>query len=124
MTPQDLDALEKLADEATPGPWIEDKGGNLRTYGISFKNDGGYRVPIINWHGVSRPASADGAANAAFIAAANPATIKALIAELKAAHDMARDMAIFRPGEATPDAATRMRSSARAFFARNGKGEG
>jgi hypothetical protein len=63
----DLDALEKLADEATPGPWAVREG----TYAV-------HQPEYECWIPADR-------LDAAFIAAANPVAIKALIAELKEA---------------------------------------
>lgn len=78
MTDIDLDKLEALADTATHGPWTYE--------GVGFTDDGGqYRevtspAEIIfgEWSGPSEE-------NAAFIAAANPATIKSLIASAREA---------------------------------------
>lgn len=94
MTAPDLDALEKLADEATPGPWIaadwdDDFGENLFTVEASEPEvlregqssiwpDGIRRMRVAETIEGQRPAE-----DAAFIAAANPATVKALIAELR-----------------------------------------
>lgn len=87
----DLDALEKLADAATPGPWISETGTDTVWIGPSkakaakvarivcpIEIGPGYRTEYVDQQ----------TANAAFIAAANPATIKALIAELKEAREL------------------------------------
>lgn len=101
----DLDALEKLADEATPGPWFagplrpesEYAGASIsvgpfdlaETYGRREDYspeafDSHYEETILEcWDD-----NHDAIANAAFIAAANPATIKAVIAELREARGL------------------------------------
>lgn len=121
----DLDALEKLADEATPGPWkavgtiyehmnCEVRGG---------KKGEGQAVAQV-WDGPH--AFKDGQ----WIAAANPATIKALIAELKAALTMAHTInRVLSPqADRTFDLLISQSQWAVdtccAFLARNGKGEG
>lgn len=75
----DLDALERLAMLATPGPWTDEteKG---ETYPHCVTADGYY---IASAHAAC-PRSEDGAENAAFIAAANPSVVLALIAEVRA----------------------------------------
>lgn len=94
----DLDALEKLADQATPGPWAVREG----TYAV-------HQPEYECWI----PADCR---DAAFIAAANPATIKALIAELKEARGLLK--------EALDDfISDEMEQAIRAFLARNGKAD-
>lgn len=69
MTDAELDELEKLAEEATAGPWQR-----VTPYGIGVKSDG--PIPfVVAWSKKEN--------DAAFIAAANPATILALIHELR-----------------------------------------
>lgn len=104
----DLDALEQLADEATPGPWF---AGPLRpenecagpsvsvgpfdlaeTYGgredySPEAFDSHYEETILECWGDNH----DATSNAAFITALNPATIKALIAELKEARGLLKE---------------------------------
>ena len=116
----DLDALEKLADEATPGPWkavgtiyehmnCEVRGG---------KKGEGQAIAQV-WDGPH--AFKDGQ----WIAAANPATIKSLIAELKEARKLLtridRVYADIQDGNGNHPTELR---KVRAFLARNGKGEG
>jgi hypothetical protein len=121
MTAPDLDALEKLADEATPGPWewvFDDLKSSITSgYVIS---DFGYDGMWIN------PKES----NAAFIAAANPATIKALIAELREARaalePFAAHFVIYQadtPPMTVIPLTTEYRHIRRAFLARNGTGE-
>lgn len=113
----DLDALEKLADEATPGPWkavgtiyehmnCEVRGG---------KKGEGQAIAQV-WDGPH--AFKDGQ----WIAAANPATIKALIAELTEARGLLESAKFgsFGASASGGDLAKKIR----AFLARNGKGEG
>lgn len=111
----DLDALEKLADRCSFGdPWYTEE--NL----LGRQNFGQF-LPQ----------------DRAFIAAANPATIKALIAELKEARGMLEEVADELKSEIEarydgmlPQLEARYSrdlstvNTARAFLARNGKGEG
>jgi len=91
----DLDALEKLADRCSFGdPWYTEE--NL----LGRQNFGQF-LPQ----------------DRAFIAAANPATIKALIAELKEAREHLARCVELVPEPGAIEAAD-------AFLARNGKGEG
>ena len=99
MTAPDLDALEKLADRCSFGdPWYTEE--NL----LGRQNFGQF-LPQ----------------DRAFIAAANPATIKAMIAELKEARgllseilDSDKDWLVLAPDQS---------ARVSAFLARNGKGE-
>lgn len=71
MTDAELDELETLAEEATPGPWQR-----FTPYGIGVESGSG-PVPFkVAWGAQEN--------DAAFIVAANPATILALIHELRA----------------------------------------
>jgi len=117
----DLDALEKLADEATPGPWIADIT-SARSYASVRRASGPPtrtgRAAIVRLQTALNSQRAEEAkADAAFIAAANPATIKALIAELKEARGLLKRWRSDLPTEALEDITD-------AFLARNGKGEG
>lgn len=70
MTDAELDALEVLAIEATPGPWQR-----VTPYGIGIESGNG-PVPFkVAWGAQEN--------DAAFIAAANPATVTALIHEMR-----------------------------------------
>jgi len=132
----DLDALEKLADEATPGPWNYE--------GTGYTDDGAqYREVTSSAEVIFGEWGVPSEENAAFIAAANPATIKALIAELKEARGL---LAILDDHLGDDDGMWSDDSSIstewigsngirrtltfgqfrriRAFLARNGKGEG
>lgn len=79
----DLDELDRLAEAATPGPWF--KESVLRTFpdGI-FDEKGRLLVAIECCASMSIP---EATANQAFIAAANPQIIKALIARVRAAEE-------------------------------------
>jgi len=105
MTQPDLDALEKLADEAA----------------VSWPAEAWYRDYEIRWGQYGSIDSED----AAFMQAASPATIKALIAELKEAHKLLaridRVYADLQDGNGNHPTELR---KVRAFLARNGKGEG
>lgn len=90
----DLDALEKLADRCSFGdPWYTEE--NL----LGRQNFGQF-LPQ----------------DRAFIAAANPATIKALIAELRDARSTVEELLYAHTDKSI--------AMGRAFLARNGKGEG
>jgi hypothetical protein len=54
----------------TAGEWLCDRSTDGRAYGVSAKNAHGYRVPVVNWRGLSKPASPEGQANARLIASA------------------------------------------------------
>ena len=94
MTDAELNALEAAAKAATPGPWVRD--GSLSIYGphLQQSQHSNGRIFIANVSaGRNRddPAfgddgssiTGDGHADAAYIAAANPAAILDLIAELR-----------------------------------------
>lgn len=97
----DLDALEKLADEATPGPWFQSgppwfSAGSVVISGSPDPHAGTILLDTAEtWEmqrsddGLDADHERDPDNDAAFIAAADPATIKALIAELKEARTMA-----------------------------------
>jgi hypothetical protein len=70
-----LDELERLAKAATPGPWCD------RGFGSIQPESGGSLVAVTVTKGGCLP---DYVENSAFIAAANPAAILALIAEVRA----------------------------------------
>ena len=138
----DLDALEKLADEATPGPWgaadwDDDFGDNLFTVEASEPEVLHEGQSSIWPYGIRRMRVAETiegqrpTEDAAFIAAANPATIKALIAELKEARRLLADLMVwfgkypeFKPNPDYMSGVTEDIAKTRAFLARNGKGEG
>lgn len=130
----DLDALEKLADGATPGPWITETGTETVWVGPSKASAAKVAriiCPVDVGPGYITEYVEQQTANAAFIAAANPATIKALIAELKEARAvidrLASSEAFDVPQAVNGPLAAEMRARmdyARAFLARNGKGEG
>ena len=126
----DLDALEKLADEATPGEW---EPVSLSGYGSPFSIRMAYHSDNPNasktHYGIQ---SVRTRGDAHFIAAANPATIKALIAELREARGLLKPFAVYYEindlDERLADDAIEVPVGdlrlARAFLARNGKGEG
>jgi hypothetical protein len=90
----DLDALEKLADRCSFGdPWYTEE--NL----LGRQNFGQFLLQ-----------------DRAFIAAANPATIKALVAELRDARSTIEELLYAHTDKSI--------AMAEAFLARNGKGEG
>lgn len=72
----DLDALEALAGAATPGPWI---ATHWTCHAATTIKSADGEVVIAETTGFGRHSS-ECAIEAAFIAAANPATVLALIA--------------------------------------------
>lgn len=83
----DWSELKRLAEAATPGPWAYEAHGDTGEYGVGFLLDeddqpAEGRQESGEMLVVERVApEVSGATNAAFIAAANPAAILALIAE-------------------------------------------
>lgn len=118
----DLDALEKLADEAPGKKWALE-AGFLEIDGMSplFQLFGS---PCDCGEGGNPICGRDGEAEAAaaFMIAAQPATIKALIAELKEARGLLVQSLNGLALETVDDFA--LRNRLQAFLARNGKGEG
>lgn len=119
MTAPDLEALEILADEATPGPW---EPMSISGYGSPFSIRMAYQSDNPNasktHYGIQ---SVRTRGDAHFIAAANPATIKALTAELKEARALLERTWPYTNTLAV--GAADLHSDIRAFLARNGKGE-
>lgn len=74
----DLDRLETLAKAATPGPWVMDDDQQT-SYPVVRTNEG------IAIAGCPTNRLTRGRINTEFIAAADPQTVLALIAELRAA---------------------------------------
>lgn len=93
--PPDLDALERAARAATPGPWLYGplEGANA-TWEISLAPEG---------KGAALVAEVFSEDDRDFIAAVDPPTVLALIARLRAAEAREREAWI---DEATEDAAT------------------
>ncbi|WP_067198891.1 ead/Ea22-like family protein [Microbacterium sp. XT11] len=83
----DLDALEALAKAATPGPWVLDNSGWSRPYSVPDRIAGG--ISENDWTNVITPQDEQGGGSwsrdedAEYIAAADPSTVLALIAELR-----------------------------------------
>lgn len=85
----DLDELEALAKAATPGPW-NDRGTSIDDFGREYEASLSFE-----WtpNGIGDPGLNDNFLNdAAFIAAANPTTLLALIARVRAAEGDKRRM--------------------------------
>lgn len=106
----DLGALEKLADEATPGEWTIYETGRAEYKNLTWYVE---RNPPCDHPFISEVQVLP---NAAFIAAANPATIKALIAELRDACSTVEELLYAHTDKSI--------AMGEAFLARNGKGEG
>jgi len=128
----DLDALEKLADEATTrtdgGEWKSDDYGIRQIWANSLKGGNAHIADVRGWgyftgvgHGALGLTEDEGIEAqrqiGQFIATADPATVKALIAELKEARALLTRWRSDLPTEALEDITD-------AFLARNGKGEG
>lgn len=77
----DLEVLERLAREATPGPWNTDP--DMDHEFVDAVVDGGYIADCTFMHR-QRPAKS-AKANGQYIAAANPQVVAALVAAVKAA---------------------------------------
>ena len=80
----DVDELERLAKAATPGPWTTKPDDDQRKHLLCTETGA--------WFGVVE-ASPRNAADAAFIAAANPAVVLELVRRLRAAEGIVRDLA-------------------------------
>lgn len=128
----DLDALEKLADEATTrtdgGEWKSDDYGIRQIWANSLKGGNAHIADVRGWgyftgvgHGALGLTEDEGIEAqrqiGQFIATADPATVKALIAELKEAKEHLARCVELVPAPGAIEAAD-------AFLARNGKGEG
>ena len=124
----DLDALEKLAKAATPGEW---EPTSLSGYGSPFSIRMAYQSDNPNasktHYGIQ---SVRTRGDAHFIAAANPATIKALIAELREARGLLADLMVwfgkypeFKPNPDYMSGVTEDIAKTRAFLARNGESQ-
>lgn len=70
----DLDRLEALARAATPGPWKKDSSYTIGPVSDEDDQSYGFVIPLADVYGDNRTP------DAAFIAAANPAAVLALIA--------------------------------------------
>lgn len=89
--PIDLDALEALAQAATPGPWYWQKNNEALCAGSDIVLSSGYAPSTYDQVAGEPPSNED----AAFIAALNPAATLDLIAELRAHRQRAADFAAF-----------------------------
>ena len=69
----DLDRLEALARAATPGPWKKDSSYTIGPVSDEDDQSYGFVIPLADVYGDNRTP------DAAFIAAANPAAVLALI---------------------------------------------
>ncbi len=79
----DVDALRMVAEGATPGPWeIYDDGESV---GVCDSDVGDWIAGLGEGRAFNTSASKDGVYDAAFIAAANPETVLALLDRLQAA---------------------------------------
>jgi hypothetical protein len=98
-----LDALEQLARAATPGPWHAVQGVKPNERAVTNRN-GAWFAELCD--GSTRANDAD----AAFIAAANPAAVIELVQRLRAAEGIVRDLAMSPTyvGGSVPDAASRL----------------
>lgn len=83
LTSEQIDELERLALAATPGPWAVDALQIGARFNIELP-DGSEAIAMSQQLAGDRLGEKRGA-NAAFIAAANPQTVLALINQLRAA---------------------------------------
>lgn len=87
MTDADLDKLEALAKAATPGPWEQShREGDDEMYRTQVYTADGETIASLAWYPKDMGGGRIGTyreANAAFMAAANPATILDLIASAR-----------------------------------------
>ncbi len=83
-----LDELERLAKQATPGPWstTEDCWIDSNTGRCVAKTTGNVDTYTGTYQGDAN--------NAAFIAAVDPATVLALVAAVRAADDLLHEVAV------------------------------
>lgn len=90
IDPAELDRLEALAKAATPGPWLHrfDPGNPTGVqHGVKLSGEfGTWICDCLDNADRLTDGGVAGYRNAQFIAAANPATILALIAQARAAH--------------------------------------
>lgn len=97
MSNIDKRALREVAEKATPGPWLWINTGSFFSFLVSESNQDPHQCIIddgSSWgeYGeVINPESPDGV----FIAAANPATVLALLDELEAKDNRAVEMPTF-----------------------------
>lgn len=94
--PMDMDELKALASKATPGPWRQEEETTL-VWGACDPDDlssRGMGFPVAEaglrpaWLSAERASSPEQRmANAAFIAAANPSTVIALIERVESAEE-------------------------------------
>lgn len=82
----DRDALRRLAEGATPGPWSPEKDEGSAHRG-SVRENYGWEQVAVTYCGASRGHGID---NAVFIAAANPRTVLALLDALDEAERFLR----------------------------------
>ena len=85
----DLDRIEKLAREATPGAWAYDDTGSDRfvTRAEDMEHEGG-RLQIAIMPGWDREYRKEEAANATYIASVSPSVVLKLVAVARAAKNL------------------------------------
>ena len=89
----DTKELRRLAQAATPGPWWVNQDGLNHGFerGVLEINANDWHALAGAWAINDEMPSEEGAANAAFIAAANPAAINELLDRLEAAESVLKD---------------------------------
>lgn len=100
VSPTLLMELKELAEKATPGPWSAERWRHKNDWRVNSEN----LQSLAELRGADTSANTRTGADAAFIAAANPATVLALIAEVErltklAAHLDAACVQQIRAGE-------------------------
>lgn len=88
--PLDIEVLKAVAEKATPGTWRVDRGRRV----LSNFNDGNHEVCATDQQWFANR----GDHNPAFIAAANPAVVLALIARAEAAEARTAELVAQRDG--------------------------
>lgn len=91
----DLDELERLAKSATPGPWTASQTYPPDGYAIHAAGIPWQLAYVSSTLGANTSHEWPIEANASHIAAANPATVLALIADLRATRSRLAEMEVF-----------------------------
>lgn len=84
----DLDALTRLAEAATPGPWVAQYGGVTTEVDGHVSQSVIYAAPCPNDCGDESIVDRIAPVDAAYIAAVDPATVVALVERLRAAEEV------------------------------------
>ncbi|VEB42919.1 Uncharacterised protein [Chromobacterium violaceum] len=102
LTPDQLAALRAAAEAATPGPWEHQTSNGWHRVGTTPANRGRVDGDVVA-SGAASPA------NMAYIAAANPAAVQGLLADLEA---MAQELLAYRADASLDTAGATIRAQA------------